>query len=112
MLADDIEAVIDAAKHCKLRERPSGVPLNRISSCPASKRQLKVAIKERMRLLAAAYVSLATFVPDEDVDAFERGQDKERLRRVIVGVSREMRKLRREIEGFKPFASTAQGGNR
>jgi len=61
---DDIEAIIDAAKHFKYHEPSGTTPFNRISKLPESKRHLKMAIRERIRLLVASYISLASFIND------------------------------------------------
>ncbi len=105
MGVDDIEAIIDASKHFKYHE-PTGMTLfNRISSLPESKKHVKQAIKERMRLLAGAYISLATFIDDDLVDFLESDEsnfDKEKIKKIYTDVIENMEKLRREIEEFKP----------
>jgi hypothetical protein len=106
---NDIDAVIDAAKHFKFHENDGVAPLNRLSSCPESKKHLKRAIKERMQLLAAAYVSLATFVPDEDADVLEQGADKDKMRDILLRVDAEMEKLRSEMAAFDPLVLPTRG---
>lgn len=101
---DDIEAIIDASKHFKYHEPTGTTPFNRISHLPESKRHLKMAIKERMRLLAEAYVSLASFIDDDLVDFLENaddGSDKEKIKRIYTNVIKDMERLRAEIEVFK-----------
>lgn len=78
---DDIEEVIDASKHFKYHEQIRITPLNRISSLPESKKHLKRAIKERIRMLKEMYVSLATFIDDDLVDFLEEPQDKEKIKK-------------------------------
>lgn len=105
---DDIEVVIDASKHFKYHD-PSGVTwLNRISSLPSSKKNLRRALKERMQLLAQAYISLATFIDDDLVDFLEMDREIgdtgkiQRAKRIYEKVMRDMEKLRNEISTFDP----------
>jgi hypothetical protein len=64
---NDIEAVLDAARHMAFREPQERPVLNPLSTLPASRTRIKEALKERIQTLVAAYVSLATFVEDEKV---------------------------------------------
>ena len=80
MKDDDIEAIIEASKHFKYHEPSGSTPFNRISKLPDSKRHLKMAIKERIRLLVASYISLASFISDDDVDFLESADTKKRKR--------------------------------
>jgi hypothetical protein len=101
---DDIEAIIEASKHFKYHEPTGTTPFNRISHLPESKRHLKMAIKERMRLLAGAYISLASFIDDDLVDFLENadeGSDKEKIKKIYTSVIEDMERLRTEIEAFK-----------
>jgi len=103
---DDIEAIIDASKHFKYHEPTGTTPFNRISKLPESKRHLKMAIKERIRLLVASYISLASFISDDDVDFLESSDTKKRKGKVIRiynRVFRDFEKMRKEIEAFDPF---------
>ncbi|MFZ2150134.1 MAG: hypothetical protein WAV15_03165 [Minisyncoccia bacterium] len=103
---DDIEAVIEASKHLRFEENDPKGTLNRISSLPESKARIKRAIKERIRLLTASYISLASFVPDEDAD-YAAGlygeQSKERLTRIFRKVLKETNRLEKEMRDFDPF---------
>ena len=106
MKDDDIEAIIDASKHFKYHEPSGTTPFNRISKLPESKRHLKMAIKERIRLLVASYISLASFIPDDDVDFLKSADTKKRKRKVIWiynRVFKDFEKMRKEIEAFDPF---------
>lgn len=107
MKDDDIEAIIDAAKHFKYHEPSGTTPFNRISKLPESKRHMKMAIKERVRLLVASYISLASFIDDDLVDFLESDETKKRKRKVIWiynKVFKDFEKLRKEISSFDPFA--------
>lgn len=106
MKDDDIEAIIDAAKHFKYHEPNGTTPFNRISKLPESKKHLKMAIKERIRLLVASYISLASFIDDDLVDFLERDEVKKRKGKVIWiynRVFRDFERLRKEIQKFNPF---------
>ena len=103
---DDIEAIIEASKHFKYHEPSDTTPFNRISKLPESKCHLKMAIKERIRLLVASYISLASFISDDDVDFLESGDTKKRKGKVIRiynRVFRDFERLRKEIQKFNPF---------
>ncbi len=106
---DDIEAVIDASKHFKYHEPSGTTPFNRMSSLPESKKHLKYAIKERIQLLATAYISLATFIDDDLVEFLEehRGsiekEDKEKTKDIYENVMQDMTKLTNEIKAFDPM---------
>lgn len=102
---DDIEAIIEASKHFKYHEPSGTTPFNRMSSLPESKKHLKRAIKERMRLLAGAYISLASFIDDDLVDFLESDEssfDKEKIKKIYTSAIEDMERLRAEIETFKP----------
>ncbi len=106
MKDDDIEAIIDASKHFKYHEPTGSTPFNRISKLPESKRHLKMAIKERIRLLVASYISLASFIDDDLVDFLESDDVQKRKGKVIRiynRVFKDYEKLRKEIQSFDPF---------
>lgn len=109
---NDIEAIIDASKHFKYHEPNGSTSLNRISHLPESKKHLRMSIKERIRLLAGAYISLASFIDDDLVDFIEentKSSDKEKIKKVsniYKEVLKNMEGLQAEIEDFKPFEVT------
>ncbi len=100
---DDIDAIIDAAKHFKYHEPTGTTPFNRISKLPGSKRHLKEATKERIRLLVASYISLASFIDDDLVDIAEANTDKEKIKEIYLMVLSDIETLKGEIEAFDPF---------
>ena len=81
---EDIEEVIKKAEHYRFEDAPEDFILNRISSLPTSKAKLKRSIKERIKILVGGYISLASFVSDEDVDflieSFQ-SKDKEKIKK-------------------------------
>lgn len=65
-----------------------------------------MAIKERIRLLVASYISLASFIDDDLVDFLESSDTKKHKRKVIKiynRVFRDFEKFRKEIISFDPF---------
>ena len=104
-VVEDIEAIIDAAKHFKYHEPSGTTPFNRLSNLPDSKRHLKMAIKERIRLLVASYISLASFIDDDLVNIAEDGSrnNKEKIKEIYLMVLNDIETLKGEIEAFDPF---------
>ena len=65
-----------------------------------------MAIKERIRLLVASYISLASFIDDDLVDFLESDETKKRKRKVIWiynKVFKDFENFRKEIQAFDPF---------
>ena len=101
---DDLDWVIKMAKGMAVGEGNEKPFFNAASSLPASKKKMKLAIKERIRLLCGAYISLASFISDDDIDVFTNDETSKESRRVIVQkVFDEMEKNRKEIEEFRPL---------
>lgn len=100
---EDFDEIIKRAGHYRFEDAPRATVLNAASSLQSSKSNLKRSIQERIRLLAASYISLATFVSDEDfeyINGFHGEPDKERVKEVFDKVLVEMDKLRKDMEGF------------
>ena len=74
---DDIQAVIKAAKD--VRPKYHGWIANTMSSLPEPKAKLKAAIKDRIKLLAGAYIALAGFIDDDDLIAAEDNPEKTKV---------------------------------
>lgn len=94
---DDIQAVIRAAKD--VRPKYHGWIANPISSLPEPKAKMKAAIKDRIKLLAGAYIALAGFVDDDDLIAAEGNPEKTKAvyQKVLEGMEtaqKEMRELK------------------
>lgn len=110
---DDIEAVIQTSKHFRYDEERGAFLLNRISDLPESKARLKRGIKERIQLLTASYISLASFVADEDADyvaGLYGKTNKRKVKRIFNKVIREMNALEKEMRNFDTFKlPTAKG---
>lgn len=98
---DDIEAVKDAAKHIRTKYR-KGI-LNPLSSLPEPKGKLKQAIKERMKILAASYISLASFIDDDELASAERNPKSKRTRVIYLKVIKNIEKAKSEMEKFRIF---------
>lgn len=105
---EDIEAVIKASQHFKYEkdELETKYAFNRISDLPESKSNLKRAIKDRIRVLCASYISLASFIPDEDAEyllGLHGEQKGKRSIKIMMRMLKEMDKLEKEIREFDPF---------
>ena len=96
---DDIEAVVQAAKDIRLKYR-KGTP-NPLSLLPVQKAKLKAAIKDRIRLLAASYISLAGFIDDGDVLFAERNPKSKKTKRIYLKVLEDMETAQQELRRFK-----------
>lgn len=106
---DDVEEVIKRAEHYRFEDVfEDGIP-NRISSLPVSKAKLKRSIKGRIQLLVGAYISLASFISDEDVDfLIESSGNKankkvKRKSKIYKNMIKEMEKLEKEMRAFRPL---------
>ena len=105
---EDIEAVIKASQHFKYEkdESETKYAFNRISDLPESKSNLKRAIKDRIRVLCASYISLASFIADEDAEyllGLHGEQKGKRPIKIMVRMLKEMDRLEKEIREFDPF---------
>ncbi len=99
MEEDDIEAVLKTAAHIHTTNRHR--ILNPLSALPHSKIKLRTAIKERIRHLAGAYVSLATFVDDDDLEFIEQNPQSARTREIYLRVIDEIINAEKQIKDFK-----------
>ena len=79
--------------------------LNPLSSLPEPKIKLKVAIKERIRLLAGAYISLAGFVDDDDAKFAEENPESEKTKAIYLKILEDMETAQNEMRRFKIFDS-------
>jgi hypothetical protein len=96
---DDFEAVKKIAEHIHRSVNKFEI-LNRLSFLPESKAKMRMAIKERIRVLGAAYVSLATFVDDDDVDFLMRYKKRKRSKAILLNASRSIRRYEKEMKKF------------
>ncbi|MDE2188791.1 MAG: hypothetical protein KGJ35_03645 [Patescibacteria group bacterium] len=94
---DDIQAVIKASKD--VRPKYHGWIANPISSLPEPKAKLKAAIKDRIKLLAGAYIALAGFIDDDDLIAAE--DDPEKTKAIYQKVLEDMETAQEEMRKFK-----------
>lgn len=92
---DDIESIIEIAKHFKFHEKNGVSAFNRLSSLPESKKNLKIAIKERINNLVGAYISLATFIDDDLLDSLDKNE-----KQVYQKVLQDIEILTKEIKDF------------
>jgi len=96
---DDIEAILRDAKNISMPHRRGS--FNPLSSLPEPKAKIKQAIKERIKLLAGAYISLAGFVDDDDIRFAENNPKSKKTRAVYLKVLEDMEKAQKEMREFK-----------
>ena len=95
---EDVEAVIQAAKDMAFQKPIGHFLLNPISSLPEPRKYLKQSLKERISGLMLAYISLATFVEDEEVEAIT--EEPKKSLRVYKRVMKRMDEYEAEIRSF------------
>jgi len=99
MEGDDIEAILATAKNIRIPHRRGS--FNPLSSLPEPKAKIKQAIKERIRLLAGAYISLAGFVDDDDIRFAEDNPKSKKTRAIYFKVLEDMETAKKEMREFK-----------
>jgi hypothetical protein len=95
---DDIEAILATAKNIRMPHRRGS--FNPLSSLPEPKAKMKQAIKERIRLLAGAYISLAGFVDDDDIKFAEDNPKSKKTRAIYLKVLEDMEIAKKEMREF------------
>lgn len=96
---EDIEAVLRDAKNVRLPHKRGS--MNPLSSLPEPKAKIKQAIKERIRLLAGAYISLAGFVDDDDIRFAEANPKSDKTKAIYQKVLEDMETAQNEMREFK-----------
>lgn len=96
---EDIEAVLRDAKNVRLPHQRGS--MNPLSSLPEPKAKIKQAIKERIRLLAGAYISLAGFVDDDDIRFAENNPKSAKTKAIYHKVLEDMETAQEEMRRFK-----------
>ena len=96
---DDIEAILATAKNIRMPHRRGS--FNPLSSLPEPKAKIKQAIKERIKLLAGAYISLAGFVDDDDILFAEDNPKSKKTRAIYLKVVEDMERAQKEMGEFK-----------
>ena len=96
---DDIEAVITTAKNIHIPHRRGS--FNPLSSLPEPKAKIKQAIKDRIRMLAGAYISLAGFVDDDDIRFAEINPKSKKTRAIYLKMLEDMETAQKEMREFK-----------
>lgn len=96
---EDIEAVLLDAKNVRLPHQRGS--FNPLSSLPEPKAKIKQAIKDRIRLLAGAYISLAGFVDDDDIKFAEDNPKSARTKAIYQKVLDDMETAQEEMRWFR-----------
>ena len=96
---EDMEAVLRDAKNVRLPHQRGS--MNPLSSLPEPKAKIKQAIKDRIRLLAGAYISLAGFVDDADIKFAENNPKSAKTKAIYQKVLDDMETAQEEMRRFK-----------
>ena len=96
---DDIEAVLATAKNIRMPHRRGS--FNPLSSLPEPKAKIKQAIKDRIRMLAGAYISLAGFIDDDDIRFIEDNPKSKKIRAIYLKMLEDMEQAQKEMREFK-----------
>jgi len=96
---EDIEAVLRDAKNVRLAHQRGS--FNPLSSLPEPKVKIKQAIKERIRLLAGAYISLAGFIDDDDIKFAEENPKSAKTKAIYQKVLEDMETAQKELRRFR-----------
>jgi len=96
---DDIEAILATAKNIRMPHQRGS--FNPLSSLPEPKAKIKQAIKERIRLLAGAYISLAGFVDDADIQFAEDNPRSKKTQAIYLKIFEDMETAQKEMREFK-----------
>jgi len=97
---DDMEAVRKVAEHIRIPFNRHEI-FNRLSQLSQPKAKMKQALRERMKLLAAAYISLATFIDDDDVEFVFENRDSQKTKDVAARVCEDLDRAQEEMRDFK-----------
>lgn len=96
---EDIEAVLQDAKNLRLPHQRGS--MNPLSSLPEPKAKIRRAIKDRIRLLAGAYISLAGFVDDDDIKFAEENPKSAKTKAIYQKVLDDIETAQNELRRFK-----------
>lgn len=96
---DDIEAILRDAKNIRMPHQRGS--FNPLSSLLEPKAKIKQAIKDRIRMLAGAYISLAGFVDDDDIRFAEENPKSKKTRAIYLKMLDDMEAAQKEMQEFK-----------
>jgi hypothetical protein len=96
---EDRDAIEKIADHTHLPYNRHEI-FNRLSVLPKNKAKMKRAIKQRICELAGAYISLATFIDDDEVDYMQDNLGTEKSKEIGRRVIREIDDLTTEMKEF------------
>ncbi len=74
---------------------------NPLSSLLEPKAKIKQAIKDRIRMLAGAYISLAGFIDDNDIRFAENNPKSKKTRAIYLKMLEDMEAAQKEMQEFK-----------
>ncbi len=95
-----MEAVHKAAEHIRIPFNRHEI-FNRLSQLSQPKAKMRQALKERMKLLAGAYISLATFIDDEEVEFVFENKGSQRAKDIAARVCDDIDRAQEEMRQFR-----------
>lgn len=100
---EDIDEVLKRAQKLHQAEPRDKLYVHRLSDLSSSRSAMKDSIKERIKMLYATYISLASYVPDDEY--WEALEDEKKRVLLYKQIAVRIDEYTKEIKQFDSFSS-------